>query len=420
VGGTRRGDYNRKRQARASAHTQGAGVPFKLYLDRQAGAAALDTRQPRQILIQQDDLCSGLILENLALMTRSSLLELYLTRLREFCRQPARIFWVYGFPTILAVGLSLAFKSQPEVIQVDLVQSPASAPIEKVLRERDTGAQRQSGPRLLLRVAPADVALRRLNTGKTPLVVIADPSGPLTYRYDATRPEAVAAKAVVDDLIQTGFGRKDVVPTREITAQQPGSRYIDFLIPGLIGLNTMGGGLWGIGFLLVNFRIARLLKCLMATPMPRRNFLLALLGARLTFLFPDVGVMLLLGHLAFGMPIRGSLLLVFVIEVVAALAFAGIGLMVASRATTTETVSGLMNLVMLPMWVCSGVFFSAERFPSALQPIIQILPLTQLLNALRGVILEGMGWFDVAGALAILAAWAVLTFLVALRTFRWT
>jgi ABC-type multidrug transport system permease subunit len=352
---------------------------------------------------------------------RSSLQELYLARLREFYRQPARIFWVYGFPTVLAIGLGLAFNNRdPEPVQVDLVRNAASPPIEKILRAYDAQARQSGRPGLLLRVEPAAQALRRLNTGKTPLVVIPDQSGPLTYRYDATRPEAVTAKATVDDLLQTGFGRKDVLATREIREQEPGSRYIDFLIPGLIGLNTMGGGLWGIGFLLVNFRIAKLLKCFVATPMPRRNFLLALLGARLTFLIPDVGVLLLLGTLAFGMPIRGSLLLVIVIEVVGALAFAGIGLLVGSRATTTETVSGLMNLVMLPMWLFSGVFFSAERFPDAMQPIIQILPLTQLLNALRGVILEGMGWLDVAGALAILAAWAVATFAIALRVFRWT
>ncbi len=355
-------------------------------------------------------------------MTRySSLFELYVARLREFYRQPARIFWVYGFPTVLAIGLGLAFKSRPpETIQVDLVQDPAAPAIEKVLREADARASRERRPRLLLRVEPAQEALRRLDTGKTPLVVIPDVSGPLTYRYDATRPEAVAAKEAVDDLIQGGFGRKDVVPTRVLDEQAPGSRYIDFLIPGLIGLNTMGGGLWGIGFLIVNFRIAKLLKCFIATPMPRRNFLLALLGARLTFLIPDVCVLLLLGTLGFGMPIRGSLLLLIVVVVVGALAFAGIGLLVGSRATTTETVSGLMNLVMLPMWLCSGVFFSAERFPDPMQPFIKALSLTQLLNALRGVILEGIGWLDVAPALAILAAWAVVTFLLALRIFRWT
>jgi ABC-2 type transport system permease protein len=140
----------------------------------------------------------------------------------------------------------------------------------------------------------------------------------------------------------------------------------------------------------------------------------------LTFLIPDLTVLLVLGTQAFGMPIRGSLPLVIVLDVLGALAFAGIGLLIASRATTTEAVSGLMNLVMLPMWLFSGVFFSAERFPDAMQPVVQILPLTQLLNALRGVILEGMGWLDVAPAMAILAAWALLSFLLALRLFRWT
>src|SRR5262249_22529970 len=158
-----------------------------------------------------------------------------------------------------------------------------------------------------------------------------------------------------------------------------------------IGLNAMGGGLWGIGFLIVNFRVAKLLKCFVATPMPRQNFLLAILGGRLTFLLPDLAVLLLLGTLMFGMPIRGRLLVVVVTDVVGALAFDGIALLIASRTQTVESVSGLMNLVMLPMWLFSGVFFSSERFPSAVQPFIQALPLTQLISALRQVILEGAG-----------------------------
>jgi ABC-type multidrug transport system permease subunit len=354
-------------------------------------------------------------------MSRSHpLLQLYLSRLREFYRQPARIFWVYGFPTIVAAALGLAFRSRPpESVQVDLIHNDASAPFEKILRDYDLKASRERGSSLLLRVESADEAARRLRTGKTPLVVEPEVSG-VTYRFDPTRPEAASARAAVDDIIQTAKGRKDPVTTRDVKVTERGSRYIDFLIPGLIGINTMGGGLWGIGFLLVNFRIAKLLKCFVATPMPRRDFLMALLGARLTFLIPDVGVLLLLGTLGFGMPIRGSLLLVFVIDVVGALAFAGIGLLVGSRAQTTETVSGLMNLVMLPMWMFSGVFFSSERFPASAQPFIQALPLTQLINALRGVILEGMGWLDVLPNLLILAAWALVTFLLALRIFRWT
>jgi ABC-2 type transport system permease protein len=350
----------------------------------------------------------------------SPLRTLYLARLREFYRQPARIFWVYGFPTVLAVCLGLAFQSRPpESVQVDLVRGPASAPIEKALRDYDSRARVQRKPGVQLRVEPEDVARRRLQTGKTPLVVEATASG-VVYRYDPTRPEAASVRATVDDVIQESHHRTNPVKTEDVTRVEPGSRYIDFLIPGLIGVNTMGGGLWGIGFLLVNFRIAKLLKCFVATPMPRRDFLLALLGARLTFLIPDLAILLMLGNWVFGMPIRGSLLLVVVLDVLGALAFAGLGLLVGSRAQTTETVSGLMNLVMLPMWIFSGVFFSSERFPDAAQPFVQALPLTQLLNALRAVILEGAGWLDVGPAMLILAAWAVVTFLLALRLFRWS
>jgi ABC-2 type transport system permease protein len=350
-----------------------------------------------------------------------ALRNLYLSRLREFYRAPARIFWVYGFPTLLAVCLGLAFQSRPpESYQVDVVGGPGSAPVEKALRDYDATAKARNKPGVTVRVGTKGEALRRLETGKTPLVVEPGASSRVVYRYDPTRPEAATVRAAVDDVLQKAAGRTDPLAAEDLTRVEPGSRYIDFLIPGLIGVNTMGGGLWGIGFLIVNFRIAKLLKCFVATPMPRRDFLLALLGARLTFLLPDLAILLALGKFAFGMPVRGSLLLVVVLDVLGALAFAGIGLLVGSRAQNTETVSGLMNLVMLPMWLFSGVFFSSERFPDAAQPFIRALPLTQLIHGLRAVILEGAGWLDVGPAMLILAAWSVVTFLLALRLFRWS
>jgi ABC-type multidrug transport system permease subunit len=269
-------------------------------------------------------------------------------------------------------------------------------------------------------VASYDETAKRLKTGLTPLVI--EPRGPRSsaYRYDPTRPDASTARQLVDDVLERAQGRADLRSTNDDYVDEKGSRYIDFLIPGLIGLNAMGGGLWGIGFLVVNFRIAKLLKRFVATPMPRRDFLLALLGARLTFVIPDLTVLLLLGTLVFKMPIRGNLALVIAIDMLGALAFAGIGLLVGSRATTTETVSGLMNLVMLPMWLLSGVFFASGRFPQAFQPFISALPLTQLVRALRQVILEGATLYDVRNAVLILAAWAVVTFVLALRIFRWT
>jgi ABC-2 type transport system permease protein len=363
-------------------------------------------------------------------MLRSSpLFQLYLVRLRDFYRQPARVFWVYGFPTLLAIALGFAFQNRPPApLMIDLVTGPGAAQIKADIekhnatleQEKQAGTPKVNVPSVEIHEAPAEEALKRLNTGKTPLLIEPQGSESWTYRYDPTRPDASAARQTVDDVLQQANGRKNPRQTKDVYVSEPGSRYVDFLIPGLIGLNAMGGGLWGIGFLLVNFRIAKLLKRFVATPMPRRDFLLALLGARLTFVIPDLTVLLLLGTLMFHMPVRGSLALVVGIDMLGALAFAGIGLLVACRARTTETVSGLMNLVMLPMWLFSGVFFSSERFPAAAQPFIQALPLTQLVSAMRRVLLEGAGLLDVGPALLILAAWTIITFTLALRFFRWT
>ncbi|WP_337175162.1 ABC transporter permease [Paludisphaera sp.] len=358
----------------------------------------------------------------------SPFVQLYLGRLREFLRQPARIFWVYGFPTLLAVVLGYAFQSRPPAtVVVEVIDGPAVEALRKAVdahnaRLADPSTPAGSAPPIALDVRSEAEAMNRLRTGKTPLVVEPGRGGAVAYRYDPTRPESAAARAAVDDVVQRAAGRADPVATRDVLVTEPGSRYIDFLIPGLIGLNAMGGGLWGVGFLLVNLRIGKLLKCYAATPMPRRDFLGSILAARLTFLIPDLVVQLAVGVFLFSMPIRGSLWLVVLLDVVGALAFAGIGLLIACRAATAETVSGLMNLVMMPMWLLSGVFFSSDRFPAVVQPVIQALPLTQLVAGLRLILLEGagLGHEGILRALAILLAWAAVTFWLALRWFKWT
>jgi ABC-type multidrug transport system permease subunit len=350
-----------------------------------------------------------------------SLWQLYVTRLREFYRQPSRIFWVYAFPTILAVVLGLAFQSRPpEAIHVTVVAGEGSEVVQSALGSDEARAGRPGRPGLAIEVRPEAEARQRLRTGQTPLVIEPGTGGGVTYRYDATRPDAVAARAAVDDVLQRAKGRIDPIRVEDALVTEKGARYIDFLIPGLLGLNTMGGGMWGIGFLIVNFRVNKLLKRFDATPMPRWHFLAALIGARLTFLVPDAAILLGLGHFGFGMPIRGSLALFALVEVAGALAFAGLGLLIASRARNTETVSGLMNLVMLPMWLFSGVFFASDRFPAAFQPLVQALPLTHVIAALRKVLLEGAGIEAIAVSLAVLGGWTVVCFLVALKIFRWS
>ncbi len=343
--------------------------------------------------------------------------QLFLARLREVGREPGVLFWIFGFPVLLAVGLGLAFREkQVEPVLVGVVEARGAESIATALEH--------AGGFRVERVPPAQ-GDERLRLGKLTLLVL--PQGEpaagalpaVEYRYDPTRPDGLAARSRVDDALQRAAGRVDPLAARDELVTAPGSRYIDFLIPGLLGMNIMSGGMWGVGFALVEMRSRRLLKQLMATPMRRGHFLGAVLASRMVLVFAEMLLLLFFGWLVFGMKVVGSAWLVTLLVLLGAASFAGLGLLVASRARKVETVSGLMNLVMLPMFVFSGVFFSAERFPAALQPLVQALPLTALNDALRAVILEGAGLVSQLPRLAILVAWGLVPFLVALRAFRW-
>lgn len=339
--------------------------------------------------------------------------QLVLARLREFTREPEAVFWVYGFPMVMIVALGIAFRGRPvEQVSVDVVDGPGASEIAAALGNRQD---------VLLRITPEADARRRLRVGKTQLVLVGkEPVRErLEYLFDPTRSESMLARARVDDILQRSAGRVDPLAPRDVLLEEPGGRYIDFLVPGLLGLGLMGGGLWGVGFVTVDMRIKKLLKRFLATPMRKRDFLAAILISRLLFMIPEMLFVLLFARLFFGVVVQGSLLAVGWILLLGALAFSGVGLLVASRAKTVEAVSGLMNLVMLPMWICSGIFFSYERFPESWHPAIRVLPLTALLDALRGVMMEGAPLLAVFTPLLVLAAWTAGSFALALRLFRW-
>jgi ABC-type multidrug transport system permease subunit len=228
------------------------------------------------------------------------------------------------------------------------------------------------------------------------------------------------ARTQVDDALQTASGRNDPLKTVATQSSQPGARYIDFLVPGLLGMNLMNSGMWGIGFAIVEMRQRKLLKRFVASPMRRTDFLLAMGSSRLVLMLIEVVLLLGFGVLVFHMRVEGSLLAILLIGALGAVSFGGIGLLTASRAQKIETVSGLINLVMMPMWIFSGVFFSYERFPQIVQPAIKALPLTALNDALRAIILQGETLSSQAGRIIILAVWGGLSFVLALRWFRWT
>jgi ABC-2 type transport system permease protein len=336
------------------------------------------------------------------------LIELTRARIYELTREPEAVFWVFVFPIVLAAVLGLAFRSKPpEPLPVAVVAGPHA----------ETRLAALQGPDLKPTIVEAAEASLALARGRVVLVV----SGGDTpaYTYDPTQPESRTARMAVDAALQRAAGRADAFTPARSEVTQAGARYVDFLVPGLLGMNLMGTGMWGIAFSLVVARNGNLLKRLIAAPARRSHLLAAQLTSRLIFLIPEAGALLLFSRFVLGVPMRGSVLLLAGVALLGALAFSGLGLLAAARPRTIEGVSGVMNLVMVPMWVFSGIFFSTERFPAALQPFVQALPLTALNDSLRGVMLEGMGFVSLLPELALLAGWGTISFLAALKVFRW-
>ena len=341
-----------------------------------------------------------------------SLVQLVAVRFKEYTREPEALFWSFGFPILLAVGLGIAFRSKPpDVVHVAVASTGprASALSDALRRDRALAVEQLS----------LDSAQAALRTGRVALVVAPDGDGGVQYDYDETRPDARTARLMVDDAVQRAAGRGDVFQVSERHVREAGSRYIDFVVPGLLGMTIMGGGIWGLGFSIVDQRRKNLLKRLVATPMSRAEYLASYVISRLVLLAIEAAVLLGCSALLFGVPVRGSAMAIVTIIIVSALAFGGLGLLIASRSQTIEGVSGLMNLSMLPMWVLSGVFFSSENFPRAVQPFIKALPLTATNDALRANMLRGIPLPGLWPQLSVLLAWMIVCFVVALKIFRW-
>jgi ABC-2 type transport system permease protein len=345
-------------------------------------------------------------------MSDNSLWQLVTVRFKEYTREPEALFWSFGFPILLALGLGIAFRAKPaDVVHIAVANNgPRGQPLATAIR-RDPG--------LSVELLTPDSAATALRTGRVALVVTPDGVDGVQYQYDDTRPDARTARLMVNDAIQRGAGRGDVLPIAERHVRERGSRYIDFVVPGLLGMTIMGGGIWGLGYSIVDQRRKNLLKRLVATPMSRAEYLGSYVISRLVMLTIEVVVLLGFSIALFDVPMRGSWLSIATIIVVSALAFGGFGLLIASRSKTIEGVSGLMNLSMLPMWVLSGVFFSSENFPHVVQPFIKALPLTATNDALRASMLHGDALVTLWPQMAVLGTWLIVCFAIALKIFRW-
>lgn len=344
----------------------------------------------------------------------SPLIELTRARLLEFVRSPGAIFWVFVFPVLLAVGLGIAFRNRPaETIKVVVIGNASSRITGKMAGNKTFELQNLS----------EQTALRQLRTGKVDLLLKAEVSSSgqvqIVYRFDPTRPEARHARLAMDDALQRAMGRTDVIGAKSEQVVEKGGRYIDFLLPGLIGLNIMSSCMWGIGYAVVDARRRKLLKRFAATPMNRSHFLLSFALSRLLFLIAEVVALLLAGNLIFEMQLFGNIAEVIVMSIGGAFAFSGLALLIAARSESTEVASGWMNFAMLPMWLLSGSFFDYSRFPEVVLPFIRLLPLTALNDGLRIIINDGASILGAGSQLVVLIVWGFIGFAVSLSTFKW-
>jgi ABC-type multidrug transport system permease subunit len=339
------------------------------------------------------------------------ILQLTLTRLREMGREPGVLFWAFGFPVLLSIALGIAFRVRgPEPTIVGALPGMA-ADLEQALGD----AKIQVRP---LDTASAETELR---AGRVNLLLVPpqSPGQPITYRFDPSRPEARQARSNVNQVLQRAAGQTEPRLVRDEEVHEPGSRYIDFLIPGLLAMNLMSGSMWGVAWVIVFMRVRKLLKRLLATPMRRRDLMFSMGLGRLVLIPMEVAFIVIFARLLFSVQVAGSYLALLTVAFAGSACFASIAILVASRAQNTETVSGLMNLVMLPMFIASGVFFSASNFPASFQPVIRLLPLTAMCDGMRAVMIDGAGFAGILTPLGILALWGVPAFLIGLRYFRW-
>jgi ABC-2 type transport system permease protein len=339
-------------------------------------------------------------------LEQSSLFQLTRMRFWLLLREPEAVFWIFVFPIILAGGLGLAFRNRPaDALPVGATTAQVAASLNK-----DKG----------LKAITIDEAEGKRALARGDIVLLAGQAGDgVVYHYDETNPDARTAKMLADNAVQAAAGRIQPVNVQNDLVHETGARYIDFVVPGLLGMNLMGSAIWGLVLAVVDARQKNLLKRLVASPMPRWQYLASFLLSRLALLIIEVVAYLGFARLVFDVPFRGSVWALGFVCVLTSLTFSAVGLLIASRAKTLEAATGLMNLVMFPMWILSGVFFSASRFPAFIQPVVHALPLTAAIDAMRGNMLQGRDLSQLTMQVGILLAWLIVPFAISLRIFRW-
>ncbi len=338
-------------------------------------------------------------------MRLRALLLLTKAHMLEFFREPGILFWAFGFPILLSWALGMAFLSPHTAKTTLIVKSSDSVAMRIVLPDSAS---------IALVVLEGDEALRALRRGEATGIVSLGSDG-IHLQVDTTSQEGTLARLLVERAAARGL--LETVRVRKPPARA--GTYADFLLPGMLGLGLMNGCIWGIGFALMDLRLRKLLRLFASTPLSRLDILLSVVLARGMILPLENSCLWGFGALLFGVTMHGNWIWFIACALAGCVAFAGLGILGASRVGHMQAAYGIVNALTIPMTILSGVFFSWTRFPHWLQPVVKFLPLTLVCDSLRAVSSEGAGLVQIAPKLLALLAWGFLTGSVGLKLFRW-
>jgi len=376
------------------------------------------------------------------LLRFNQLWQLIVALFREIIREPGVLFWGILFPILMSAGLGLAFTKKADVTRKvavinnsEIASAGTGAEVvsgflqnccERNLSEDKEAWQwkyvikdeKLGNSIFLFYSMPWKEAMQLLKRG-TINVILLDRDGSVEYHFDPMNPDAQLTYLKLSNL----FGKSDIIPEKNNSEIKPltvsGTRYIDFLVPGLITMGVMMSCMWGISYGIIEKRSKKLLRRLVATPMKKSHFLIALITVRIAMNFIESAVLFFFSLIAFKITIQGDISTLIIMFLAGNIAFAGIAVFVSSNTSNTEVGNGLINFVVFPMMVLSGIFFSYQNFPEWSLPVIKNLPLTMLTDGIRSIFNEGAGYHEVALPIIILLTIGALFFSAGLKIFKW-
>jgi ABC-2 type transport system permease protein len=365
----------------------------------------------------------------------NSLIQLIGIRFKEFLREPGVIFWSLVFPIAMAWVLGVAFSKKGELVQTIAIVRNDSLPNEQFqdfltkseplidsVKGDTTGYRKEivneKLGKSIYRFIPTswDSAILMVKRGQTAVMII-ETKDSLHYYFDPKSPEAKLSYIMLSSAINHEEFVYETASIKPLITV--GTRYIDYLVPGLIAIGIMNSILWGISYTLIEMRSRKLLRRMVATPMKKSHLLISHFASRLSLTIIEALILITFSWFYFRLSVQGSILALVMMFLAGNICFAGIAVLISSRTSSSNIGNGLINFVSMPMTIVSGIFFSYHNFPDFVVPIIQKLPLTILTDSIRGIFIEGTGVKEILPEFIVLSTIGLLFSYIGLRIFKW-